>query len=434
MNACYLHSEQPSETVCKICAQPVCRACLPMAGERDRCIDCDRRVKRAQAARRRMAMVGLAMFLIIVGGGALLARTYTTELSTLSAMLRYGDGRLAALVAVVAGDPCDRDATLRLMAEYMERDELRAAVAHAEPFIKRCGSFAPVQVKLYAAHMRLYRYDAAIADADALIAKHPTDKDFRWWRGRAYEEKGDLEAAAADYREAITLEPAITNVPMNLAEVYERLHRPCDALRTLEQYWQRYPQVGASGGLAERTVRLAKQGNCDLQDGPAQAAEPPAKHPLAEALGLREVAADPAYHGDVFYTYAAPDAESAVARGLTLIELRSQSPFFTLYIERSLLENRATQPQALRALAVGLEHCPRLAGRDELRQALQKAPSRSLAAWDVVQGRKADWSSGGEDIWLRIRNGSDSQPLIVGGPHRAPTRPTLRLGCRGSVE
>jgi hypothetical protein len=158
---------------------------------------------------------------------------------------------------------------------------------------------------------------------------------------------------------------------------------------------------------------------------------------LAAKLGLHVVAVDPVYHGDVFYTYAAPDAKNTVSRALTLIELSTAYPFWTLYIDRTVIDARATQKPALIALGVALEACPPLDGRTRLAAALRQTPTIPFDAWEVVLGKTNHWSASGAErfapapVWLHLNNGIDDRPLIVGGPTRAPQRLTLQLGCRG---
>ena len=175
---------------------------------------------------------------------------------------------------------------------------------------------------------------------------------------------------------------------------------------------------------------LAPQ-NHELANGQRSAAA------LAAKLGLKVIAVDPAYHGDVFYTHAAPESTNPVTRALTLVELRTQYPFWTLYIDRAAIDNGATRHEALAALGAALEYCPALDGRDQLIAATRGEPKTAFEAWKVVLGKTQSWSSPGANnfaqspVWLNLYNGIDSTPLVVGGPTRAPQRLTLRLGCRG---
>src|SRR5262249_28800551 len=99
----------------------------------------------------------------------------------------------------------------------------------------------------------------------------PEDKDYRWWRGQAHEAGGALDKAAADYQYAISIQPRLMNIPVNLATVYEKMHRPCDALFTLEQYAQRYPSVPGDEATQQRMHRLDSDGQCDRIAGVGRA-------------------------------------------------------------------------------------------------------------------------------------------------------------------
>ena len=63
------------------------------------------------------------------------------------------------------------------------------------------------------------------------------------WRGVRHQERGEYKESAADFREALRRQPDLADVPINLAMVYEKLGKPCDAQRTLEALSKRYPEV-----------------------------------------------------------------------------------------------------------------------------------------------------------------------------------------------
>jgi aspartyl protease family protein len=123
----------------------------------------------------------------------------------------------------------------------------------------------------YDAHKRLSELDKAIADATLLIEGRPDDKDFWWWRGIVYEEKGDLEKAAADYRQTLALEPRVTGIPFNLAAIYEKQGKPCEAILPIEQFLRYHPDVADRERVNERLLRLYSTPDCQTLAGKGRA-------------------------------------------------------------------------------------------------------------------------------------------------------------------
>lgn len=142
---------------------------------------------------------------------------------------------------------------------------------------------------------------------------------------------------------------------------------------------------------------------------------------LAERLGLRQVYEDPAHHGDVFYTFAAPDAADPVTRAIILVALDTENPFFTLYVERGVLDPEASpeaRETAWKAIQIALEYCPRGVARDDI-----------LAV--VHDTRESAGYRNGYDDWLEVTNDASNQPLFVDGPIRPYDGLSFQLACRG---
>ncbi len=58
------------------------------------------------------------------------------------------------------------------------------------------------------------------------------------------------------------IQPALTGVPFDLANVYERLGRPCEAMKPIEQFLVYHPNVVDRDRVDEHLARLNKAGNC----------------------------------------------------------------------------------------------------------------------------------------------------------------------------
>ena len=133
----------------------------------------------------------------------------------------------------------------------------------AEAFRTRCGRQEQLLWKEYGAAKRTGKWERAIAVATDLIEHDPGDKDYWWWRGIVYEQREDLQKALADYKQTLAIRPDINSIPFNVADVYERLKRPCDAALAIEQYAYWHPRSRADQGLQLRLQRLYREGRCE---------------------------------------------------------------------------------------------------------------------------------------------------------------------------
>lgn len=86
----------------------------------------------------------------------------------------------------------------------------------------------------YGAHVRLGEWDGAIADATKLVELEPQRGAHYEQRGLAREAKKDLPGPIEDLQQAVDLDAAHTNAALHLADDYEKVGRPCDAIAPLE--------------------------------------------------------------------------------------------------------------------------------------------------------------------------------------------------------
>jgi tetratricopeptide (TPR) repeat protein len=231
--------------------QPICEICVLFESTQPHCPACAHKQRRARKLRRELAGGLVALFSVAFVGavGYVVTRDKPFDYGVRTIKVRALDEQLER-------EPCDRTHTVELTETMMAAGDYRGALVRARAFTTRCGAYDRLLWVTYAAHQRLSEYDAAIADASMLITNHPEDKDFWWWRGLVYEERGELERAVADFRQALRIEPRLTGVPFNLANVLERLHRPCEAKQPIEQFLRRHPEVSDLESAQRRLARL----------------------------------------------------------------------------------------------------------------------------------------------------------------------------------
>jgi len=277
--ACANHRGVPATGSCIDCLKEICGVCTAVSLEQ-LCTPCARARRDRRAMRNGIiASVG-ALAVVALGVGSWLARgsgTGPTLAGQGPAGSSSGDApqvptQFAALDSELAREPCDRQRAYKLIDGLYHAREPRLTLLRAEAFVRQCGDFTELLPLTYAAHRDLSEWDPAIADVSKLIELQPHEKDYRWWRGQLYEHKGQLERAARDYDQSIVVEPKITNIPFNLANVYERLGRPCDGIFPLTQFAYFYP--GAADLANKRLSALYANPACSAFVGTGQATIP----------------------------------------------------------------------------------------------------------------------------------------------------------------
>jgi regulator of sirC expression with transglutaminase-like and TPR domain len=140
--------------------------------------------------------------------------------------------------------PCDQSDILELTEMLLvEVGDAQSTLRYAHDYFRDCGPWPRLRQVTYRAHEKLQQHNAALRDADYLISTDPRNPEFWRWRGDANAGMREDEAAVEDYRRALRLQPWLREVPFALADVQERLGRPCDAKQTLEAYCDAHPQA-----------------------------------------------------------------------------------------------------------------------------------------------------------------------------------------------
>jgi len=233
---CFRHPSAPATTTCAGCLSAICEVCETYDAAERYCPPCaQRRRRRRSLLRAAVAVFGLAFIGTAVG---VIGWSGSRKKG-----FDYGvrAGTVWDLTAKLDREPCDRKAVLELGETLGEAGDLRGVLKLTDGFFARCGDYPRLRWQSYAAHRDLSEHEAAIVDATKLIDNNPADKDFWWWRGSIHDRAGHLDLAIADYKQALTLQPALSSVPFWLATLYERAHRPCDAIEPLALFVARHP-------------------------------------------------------------------------------------------------------------------------------------------------------------------------------------------------
>jgi aspartyl protease family protein len=262
--SCHAHPERSATATCRGCSRQLCGACVIYDDTlTPRCVACARRRGRSSTA----ALITAG----IVGTGALGAGVYFFQTYEPPYDYRAATADVRRLSGELQKEPCDRRKIVELSEIMLRAGDGRGTLRRADAFFLKCGDHPRLRWVTYEAHKRLGEWDQAAAEATKLIDDNPYDADFRGWRGLAYEQKGDLEHAAADFQQALALKPQLSDVPVNLAGVYERLGRPCDAILPLEQAIFYHPEARNIAGIRARVADLEAKGSCAAMAGDGRA-------------------------------------------------------------------------------------------------------------------------------------------------------------------
>jgi aspartyl protease family protein len=267
--SCREHPGVKATGTCITCLAPVCDVCTTYTVEGCACARCAQ--AKLLGKKRKRLFLTAALLLAVAAAVPFGYRAVKTKIDS-GEPLTFS-AKLAPLYDSLEKEPCNRDKIVPFCDELIAEGEPRYCLKRADAFFAKCGEFLRLRWLTYESHKRLSEFDAAISEATRLVDAYPDDKDYRWWRGIAYESKGDFAKAAEDYEQAIAIEPRLTGIPFNLAMAYQKLGRPCDGIFPLEQLTFHHPDRAEN---ARR--RLA-----ELYDDP-RCREHLARHPARRRL------------------------------------------------------------------------------------------------------------------------------------------------------
>lgn len=274
---CHTHPDRDATATCGACARAICDGCTARRGARVLCSSCAFAERQRRHERNARVLAGV----VLVAGAALvlLLTRFVQPAETGAARGQptpsVDHGRMAPTIrklrAEMGREPCDRQKIIQLGEALIQGGDPRGALDEASAFWQRCGAHPRLLWVTHAAHARLSEHAAALADVDQLIAADPDNKDFHVWRGHVQEAAQNVDGAIADFEKALHLSPRLQQIPLNVAALYERTGRTCEALMAVEEYLIHYPDLRTSDGIRQRLARLDRAGGCGQRAGTGRA-------------------------------------------------------------------------------------------------------------------------------------------------------------------
>jgi predicted aspartyl protease len=290
MRTCSVHPDVPFKYDCTGCGRPMCKACCQVGEAGFVCADC--LVREKASGRRRLVQKLLFVLLVVFPLVTAVIGAIVYSVVTYEPPFDYGDEaeNVARWRAAVEKRPCTPDTIVELGEAMIRAGDYEGAAETVEAWLVECGDNERVRWVTYGAYKRMGDWDRAAAEAGKLMAFDPIDVDYPWWRGFVLEQKGDLAAAARDYRQTMILAPEMSSIPFNWADTLGA-SKPCDGLHPLRQYAWFNPEAVAMSSVTGRIGDLAVRGRC--QDGRGEVLVPlDAEGQLKTAVTVGQSTAD----------------------------------------------------------------------------------------------------------------------------------------------
>jgi len=253
---CYKHASAAMAAQCERCERALCDPCIVYYVSSPHCIDCARKARRRRSL---VAAAKIAGVLALVAGGIVFVATRPRRLDVIT----VENANLMQLHNKVNAERCDKQATLDYEEALMADGAARRALVDSDAYFAKCGDWYRLRWVTYSAHQQLGEHQAAAQEATKLMAHDPNDHDYPWWRGMAFEEMGRLDDAIRDYRQALTIEPALDRIPFNLATLLEQKGQFCDARQPILQFVRFHAEYARAPNVVDRLERLRILGHCN---------------------------------------------------------------------------------------------------------------------------------------------------------------------------
>jgi tetratricopeptide (TPR) repeat protein len=184
----------------------------------------------------------------------------------------FASGEVAASLARLSRDSCDRAAVAALGRGLAAAGETRLAAESLSGFARSCANADGEGYRAAQLFLQVGDAEKAAAAADALVAKNPAEPNFHYLRAKALSALGRGEEAVGEYRNAIALSRSPREVGewvfVELANLFATLGRPCDAARTILA-WVAIDPAARDTLRARKLIADYSAGGCSNQAAPA---------------------------------------------------------------------------------------------------------------------------------------------------------------------
>ena len=256
---CGFHKNKEHTDFCLDCEVPLCGLCVHRIDRVAYCVQCaSPRLQQRSRVRKAFLLVGLPLI-----AGILFV--YAQDQQQLNReRIRYGQQaeEVFRFRTILAEEPCNQPASERLVYHLTEAMNFKEARDAALKFTEECAPNAQSLTSLFFTERQMGDHQASLDTAERLIRSFPHKPEGFAYRGLAYQSLRRYESAAVDFTAALSLNPRLLDVPMNLAHTLELLGRPCMAKEPLTQALTFYPGLENRFELELRIQRLEREGGC----------------------------------------------------------------------------------------------------------------------------------------------------------------------------
>jgi clan AA aspartic protease (TIGR02281 family) len=190
-------------------------------------------------------------------------------------------GETAKYLDRLQREPCDGDALQRVARSMEAAGYLRESASTLEAFHRGCTPSPGMLQSAYNTFTGIGDHAAAIRVADELTQYDPGNYDYRFMRGKAYENSKNYKSALADYVSTLALFPDLSKVHVSqfyeISDMYDKIGKPCDAIGPLETYISYNVKERQSQQIAKLISEYSQRGKCaaTYANGSARVVMPP---------------------------------------------------------------------------------------------------------------------------------------------------------------
>ncbi|MPV61412.1 hypothetical protein CFB46_23295 [Burkholderia sp. HI2761] len=172
-------------------------------------------------------------------------------------------------LAQLSSETCNRDAMGRMAAQIDDLGYRRESANALIQFVDRCGRADGFLSAAGNDLMSVSDFKGAVAIFDRLITNSPSDPQYYFDRGRAYEAWQHDDAALSDYMQVLALSPNLASVISNLfiriADLHAKAGRYCDAVSAIRMWMSADPERADNTPAKDMITKYASHASCPSQ-------------------------------------------------------------------------------------------------------------------------------------------------------------------------